>query len=98
MLWSFDNLAVDAEQVRTLERLESEVVVVEVTVVDDLGVKAVRVLHDEVVERLGDERRVLPVPLVHVAPHELHGRHGSLNDLFVDLCRLETAMRAASVE
>ena len=54
------DLAVHLLQVRLLERLEAEVVVLEVAVVDDRAVEPLGVLGDDVADLVGDERRVLP--------------------------------------
>jgi len=59
VLRSFDNLSVDAEEVRSLESFETEVVVCEVPVIDDGRVEHVLVLHDDLVDIIGDHRCVL---------------------------------------
>lgn len=61
LLWSLRNLSVDAEQVGPLKSLETEVLVLEVTVVDDSGVELLGVLRDYFECLLGDHRRVFPV-------------------------------------
>lgn len=59
VLRSLDNLAVDSEEVRPLERLEAEVVVRKVTVVNDGRVKDVLVVHDDLKHVIGDHRSML---------------------------------------
>jgi hypothetical protein len=59
VLWSLDNLAVNAEQVRPLERLETKVVVSEISVVDDGRVESVPVVHDNLVDVVGNHRCLL---------------------------------------
>ena len=44
-LWSLCDLAIDLEKVRALEGLESEVLIMEVTVIDDCGIECCRVVH-----------------------------------------------------
>ena len=65
------HLPVDLEQVAPLERLEAEVLVGEVAVVDDGGVEAVGVLLDDLVVELGDHGGGLAVRrhLVEVLHH-----------------------------
>ena len=46
VLWALSDFAIEAEEVRSLEGLESEVLVVEVSVVDNGRVKLGLVLHD----------------------------------------------------
>ena len=50
VLWPFDNLAFDLEQVTTLEGLEAEEVVVEVAGVVESGVDLVAVLLEHIVD------------------------------------------------
>jgi hypothetical protein len=59
MLRSLDNLAIDAEEVRPLEGLETKVVVRKVSVVDDRGIEDILVVHYDLVDIIGDHRRVL---------------------------------------
>ena len=59
VLRSLDDVAVDAQQVRALERLESKVVVLEVAVIDNRTVESVTIGHDESVHIVGDQRRLL---------------------------------------
>lgn len=54
------HLAVDAQQVGALERLEAKVVVVKVTVVDDGRVDALCVVDDDLVDVIGDQGGLLP--------------------------------------
>ena len=68
------DLAVHAQQVRLLERLEAEVVVLEVAVVHDRRVEAVAVLGDDLVHVVRHERRVLPGARVLVLVERVH--HG----------------------
>lgn len=79
VLRSLDNLAVDSEEVRSLERLETEVVVSEISVVDDGRVEQVFVLHDDLVNVVRDHGRILARlgvdPLVQVIDD---GREGFL--------------------
>ena len=58
MLWSLRDLFSDLEQIRSLECLEAEVLVVEVSVVDDGRVKLVCVSHDAFVGFFRDHGRV----------------------------------------
>lgn len=55
VLGALNNLVVALEQVGSLEGLEAEEVVVEVTVVIDHGVDAFMVFRDDVVDILGEE-------------------------------------------
>ena len=59
VLWSLDDLAVDAKKVRSLKGLEAKVVVGKVAVVDDGRVEHVLVGHDDLVDVIGDHRCVL---------------------------------------
>ena len=52
VLWALGNLAIDAEEVRALESLEAEVLVVEVTLIDDGGVKHVGIVAHDLVRLL----------------------------------------------
>ena len=59
VLRALHNDIVEAQQVRALQGLEAEVVVVEVSVIDDLRVKAVSVLHNDFVDIISDQRCAL---------------------------------------
>lgn len=73
VLRSLDNLAVDSEEVRSLERLEAEIVVGEISVVNDGRVEQVLVLHDDFIDVVGDHGGVFARlgvdPLVQVLDH-----------------------------
>ena len=58
VLGTFGDLAIDLEQIRSLERLEAKEVVVEITIVDDRRVEAILVLDDGIVGVLGNHGRV----------------------------------------
>ena len=72
VLRTLNNLAVDAKQVRTLERLESKVIVIEISVVDDFGIETFGVSDDHLVDVVGEQRGPLSVALVDVIVHHLH--------------------------
>ena len=55
VLRALDQLAIDAQQVGPLQSLESEVVVVKITIVDDLRIKTLSVARNDVVDVVGDE-------------------------------------------
>ncbi|GIX65122.1 signal peptide containing protein [Babesia caballi] len=61
VLRALDDLVVNAQQVRALQRLQAEVVVLEVPRVIDLGVDAIDVRHQEAVDLLADQGRVAVV-------------------------------------
>ena len=74
VLWTFCDLAIEAEEVRSLEGLESEVLVVEVSVVDNGRVELGLMLHDAVVCFFADHRRQLAISRVDVVVEILdHG-------------------------
>lgn len=56
MLWAFNNLLIYFQQVRFFERFETEVIVVEITIVYDCRVQTVGVLHYDVVSLFTDHR------------------------------------------
>ncbi len=92
VLGSLGDLAVDAEEVGTLERLEAEEVVVEVALVDDGRVELVLVLHDDLVGGVRDHGAVTAILGVDVLVERLTTW---LKFLLVSLCRLLMAIRAA---
>ena len=49
MLWSLSYLSINFEEIRALEGLESEILVMEVTVIDDRGVEGGSILHNDLV-------------------------------------------------
>lgn len=59
VLRSLDNLAVDSKQIRSLEGLEPEIVVGEISIVDDGRIEHLFVLHDNLVNVLRDHRCLL---------------------------------------
>lgn len=59
VLWAFHDLAVHSKKVRSLESLETEVVVGKVPIVDDGRIENVLVVHDDLVDIVGNHGRVL---------------------------------------
>lgn len=72
VLRTLDHLAVDAQQVRAFQSLETEVIVIEITVVHDLSVELLGVRLDDLVHVVREQRRPRSVALVDVLVHELH--------------------------
>mmetsp|Transcript_15211 Transcript_15211/g.45879 ORF Transcript_15211/g.45879 Transcript_15211/m.45879 type:complete len:232 (-) Transcript_15211:49-744(-) len=72
VLRSLHHLPVDTQQVRPLQGLEAKVVVVEITVVNNLAVQPGCILAYDFVNVLRDQRRRLLILRVHVVVHELH--------------------------
>ena len=66
VLGALGNLAVDLEEVGFLQGLEAKVIVLEVAVMDDGGVEAVLVGHDDLVVPIRNERSLLSSLGVHV--------------------------------
>lgn len=66
MLWALCNLAVEAQKVGSLKSLESEVLVVEVPIVDNGRVELGLVLHDTFVCCLADHGGSLLISRVHI--------------------------------
>lgn len=61
MLRSLCNFAIQAKEVRSLQSLEAEILIIEVTVVYDGGVELFGMFHDSLVRSLGDHGRSLLV-------------------------------------
>jgi hypothetical protein len=79
------DLAVQAQQVRALERLEAEVLVVEVAVVHNRRVELVGVPHHHLVRALRDHGRLLPVLRVDVVVQVRDDRRELLLRLLVQV-------------
>jgi hypothetical protein len=54
VLRTFSNLAVQTQQIRPLQGLEAEILIVEVTIIDNGRIQLISMLHDNVVDLLGD--------------------------------------------
>ena len=72
LLRALGDLAVHPQQVRLLEGLEAEVVVLEVALVLERAVEALLVRHDDLVHLVRDERRRLPRLRVFVRVEPVH--------------------------
>ena len=82
LLGTLGDLAFNLQQVRTLQRLEAEEIVAEVTVVDDARVEQLGILLDDFPNILRDQARVLSGDGIHVFVEVLHGlREGFLRRL-----------------
>mmetsp|Transcript_39014 Transcript_39014/g.91260 ORF Transcript_39014/g.91260 Transcript_39014/m.91260 type:complete len:642 (+) Transcript_39014:465-2390(+) len=72
VLWALGDLAVHAQQIRLLERLETEKVILKITVVHDGCIKPLLVVHNNRVDVIGDERSLLAVARVDVLVQLIH--------------------------
>ena len=72
VLRACNNTAVDAEEVGALESLDPKVIVIKVTIIDNLRVQTLSVVADDLEDVGSDQRGRLFVLGVHVVEHDLH--------------------------
>ena len=91
MLRALDDFIVDLEQVAALQGFESEIIVVEVSIVDDLGIEEFRVVTDDLNNVVRYEGGVLSGDGVDVGVKVFHRLRKGLLGSFVEVGYCDSA-------
>ena len=97
VLRALDDFVVDLEQVAALQGFESEVIVVEVPVVDDLGIEEFRVVSDDLDHVVCHEGGVLTRDGVDIRVEVFHRLSKGLLGSFVEVGYCDSARQARVV-